>query len=1030
MNKVKKILTILMAATLTVSTGLTSMPMFAHNVKAESKAETISSDTNDMSQYKKINGISSQTVLGADFSHYQLQKNAWKKVWKNYKGIEVSNVFEYVRSQGINTISVKVAVNPTKDKEGNESYLSLENAKKTLKEAKKAGLKTNVTLLYSDDITYAGVQKLPDGWDTDSAEEKALEYTKNVIKELKAADAVPTMITIGNEVNYNFLNMSSGDGWEGFVAMSKISKMIREEGIKPAVSVSAPTADASDIQWIIGKLGNADVDYDYIGVNIYPDTHNDNYVKTLKNTVEEKAAGKQMIISSVKCPWKDSEGKASITTQTKSIYDYLQATIDEKNAGGLIYNDADFVGAWDSFFDENGQAMSSLAIFAYAQGNQVDVSTYKDPWEYGGDTGLKNLTASVKKLNNMSQSSIRGMDISSYTALKKAGVKYYDFDGKETSLLKVLHDNGVNYIRIRIWNDPTNEKGETYGGGANDVAAGLEIAKEAAQYDMKLLLDFHYSDFWADPALQKIPKAWEKDKNDTEKMKQNVYDFTKDTIKKFQEVGADIGMVQVGNEITNGMLDIMPDYSKGETYKDTWGNAKNAKILCGYLKAGIKAVRECTPKALVTLHLESMGYGKCSEIMNAWERNGVDYDVFGSSFYQFWQGNSSKNALAGLQKIENLAKSRGKMYAVMETSWLNSLKDADGTSNVIGEGHTNAKVYSDDPQGQVDALTDMYQTLLSNDNGLGAFYWEGAWIPVKAGWTNWKYNKDMSDRYGTGWAAQGAKGYYPDNKMYYNGQPAWGGSSWDNQTLFDSNGYPLQSLKFYKDSVSKGKEQIIALKIVDKNGKEVYPTQYIKVEVGKTRKITLPKFSGYYPSNKNYQLTVKGVKEENATQSVVYTRTAAGPAISYNYRVKVTKKNYKLYKNFKWKKSKTKVYKKTYVAKYRYDHKNGNKYLALYTKGGKFVGYINKKAVKRLGSATQPEQGKAYTYGKRVKIKSKKYKLYKNFKWKKSKTKVYKKTYVAKYRYKHENGNKYLALYTKSGKFIGYINAKAAKVVK
>ena len=215
---------------------------------------------------------------------------------------------------------------------------------------------------------------------------------------------------------------------------------------------------------------------------------------------------------------------------------------------------------------------------AYAQGNQVDVSTYKDPWEYGGDTGLKNLTASVKKLNNMSQSSIRGMDISSYTALKKAGVKYYDFDGKETSLLKVLHDNGVNYIRIRIWNDPTNEKGETYGGGANDVAAGLEIAKEAAQYDMKLLLDFHYSDFWADPALQKVPKAWEKDKNDTEKMKQNVYDFTKDTIKKFQEVGADIGMVQVGNEITNGMLDIMPDYSKGETYKDTWGNAKNAKI--------------------------------------------------------------------------------------------------------------------------------------------------------------------------------------------------------------------------------------------------------------------------------------------------------------------------------------------------------------------------------------------------------------------------------------------------------------------
>lgn len=945
MNKVKKILTILMAATLTVSTGLTSMPMFAHNVKAESKAETISSDTNDMSQYKKINGISSQTVLGADFSHYQLQKNAWKKVWKNYKGIEVSNVFEYVRSQGINTISVKVAVNPTKDKEGNESYLSLENAKKTLKEAKKAGLKTNVTLLYSDDITYAEVQKLPDGWDTDSAEEKALEYTKNVIKELKVADTVPTMITIGNEVNYNFLNMSSGDGWEGFVAMSKISKMIREEGIKPAVSVSAPTADASDIQWIIGKLGDADVDYDYIGVNIYPDTHNDNYVKTLKNTVEEKAAGKQMIISSVKCPWKDSEGKASITTQTKSIYDYLQATIDEKNAGGLIYDDADFVGAWDSFFDENGQAMSSLAIFAYAQGNQVDVSSYKDPWEYGGDTGLKDQKVTIKKVKGMSESSIRGMDISSYLALKKAGVKYYDYEGNETPLLKVLHDNGINYIRIRIWNDPFNAEGETYGGGGNDVSTGVEIAKEAAQYDMKVLLDFHYSDFWAEPAVQLVPKAWKKDVNNTEKMCSDVYDFTKESIQKFKDAGANIGMVQVGNEITNGLLGIYSNRDKGESFNVIWGDKKKSTEVNKYLKAGIKAVRECTPQALVALHLETPNVWKYKTIMNTWKRDNVDYDVLGSSYYPFWSIAAKANTPKTLKDVQTLAASYGKMFAVFETSWVNSLNDGDGTPNSIGDS-TSTGAYEVGPQGQVNELTDLYDTVLSQDNGLGTFYWEGAWIPVKAGWTNWEYNKQIADQYGTGWASKGALGYFPDSKMYYKGKAAWGGTSWDNQALFDINGYPLQSLKFYKDSVSKGKEQIIALKIVDKNGKEVYPTQYVKVEVGKTRKITLPKFSGYYPSNKNYQLTVKGVKEENATQNVVYTRTAAGPAISYNYRVKVTKKNYKLYKNFKWKKSKTKVYKKTYVAKYRYKHENGNKYLALYTKSGKFVGYINAKAVK------------------------------------------------------------------------------------
>ena len=916
MNKVKKILTTLMAATLTVSTGLTSMPMFAHNVKAESKAETISSDTNDMSQYKKINGISSQTVLGADFFPLSTAKNAWKKVWKNYKGIEVVNVFEYVRSQGINTISVKVAVNPAKDKDGNESYLSLENAKKTLKEAKKAGLKTNVTLLYSDDITYAGVQKLPDGWDTDSAEEKALEYTKNVIKELKAADAVPMMITIGNEVNYNFLTLSN---WDGYCAMAEISKIVKDAGIKAAFSFAAP-GKASDIQYIIEQLGYAcekyeGAGYDYIGVNIYPDTHNDNYVKTLKNTVEEKAAGKQMIISSVKCPWKDSEGKASITTQTKSIYDYLHATIDEKNAGGLIYNDADFVGAWDSFFDENGQAMSSLAIFAYAQGNQVDVSSYKDPWEYGGDTGLKDQKVTIKKVKGMSESSIRGMDISSYLALKKAGVKYYDYEGNETPLLKVLHDNGINYIRIRIWNDPFNADGETYGGGGNDVSTGVEIAKEAAQYDMKVLLDFHYSDFWAEPAVQLVPKAWKKDVNNTEKMCSDVYDFTKESIQKFKDAGANIGMVQVGNEITNGLLGIYSNRDKGESFNVIWGDKKKSTEVNKYLKAGIKAVREYTPQALVALHLETPNVWKYKTIMNTWKRDNVDYDVLGSSYYPFWSIAAKANTPKTLKDVQTLAASYGKMFAVFETSWVNSLNDGDGTPNSIGDS-TNTGAYEVGPQGQVNELTDLYDTVLSQDNGLGTFYWEGAWIPVKAGWTNWEYNKQIADQYGTGWASKGALGYFPDSKMYYKGKAAWGGTSWDNQALFDINGYPLQSLKFYKDSVSKGKEQIIALKIVDKNGKEVYPTQYVKVEVGKTRKITLPKFSGYYPSNKNYQLTVKGVKEENATQSVVYTRTAAGPAISYNYRVKVTKKNYKLYKNFQnGKKSKTKVYKKDICSK-------------------------------------------------------------------------------------------------------------------
>ena len=192
-------------------------------------------------------------------------------------------------------------------------------------------------------------------------------------------------------------------------------------------------------------------------------------------------------------------------TQAENIYNLLSATIDKNNAGGIIYDDAVYTGSWNSLVDDDGDAQISLAIFAYAQGKQTDTS--RDSYKYGDDTGLKSQKVTIRKVSKMTDSTIRGMDISSYIALKNAGVKYYDNNGKEESLLKVLSDNGVNYIRIRIWNDPYNENGETYGGGASDVENGLKIAKEAAKYNMKLLLCFHYSDFWSEPSVQNLPKA-------------------------------------------------------------------------------------------------------------------------------------------------------------------------------------------------------------------------------------------------------------------------------------------------------------------------------------------------------------------------------------------------------------------------------------------------------------------------------------------------------------------------------------------
>ena len=861
---IKRCVAIAMASMLFATTGfsLDTHPVKAQEVSSSADKIEIPEISKDaFKKYKKISGIGANTILGADFTYYQ-QCLEWGKSYKNYMSQSVDNIFDYVKSQGINTISLKVAVNPT----GENAYLSLENAIKTLKavKASNTNLKTNLVLLYSDEITYAGTQNLPADWEKAEKEEQSVTrvesaktYTRETIAKLKQAKVLPDIVTIGNEVNWNFLGITDGEGWEGWKAMGDISALLKKEGVKNAVSIAAQP-DAASVKYIVQKLGYASVDYDYIGVNVYPDNNTNSYIKSLKNEVESCAPDKQLIVSNVEYERVNEANTANVYTQADSIYNLLEATIDEKNAGGLIYNEAAYVGSWKSFFDDEGDAQVSMAIFAYAQGNETDTS--RDPYKYGDDTGLKQQKVAIKKVKNMSDSTIRGIDISSYTALKKAGVKYYDNEGKEASLLKVLSDNGVNYIRIRIWNDPYNEKGETYGGGSNDVKAGLEIAKEAAKYNIKVLLGFHYSDFWADPAVQLLPKAWEKDRNNQEKMCSNVYEFTKETLEQFKDAGADIGMVQVGNEISQGMMGIMH-----RTKANVWQEEEKSVLIDSYLNAGARAVRECVPDALVAIHLDTLNLSIYKDAMNAWERDKVDYDVLGSSSYAFWAG---KNMLGNVRKAGNYVASRGKLFAVLETSWLNSQKDADGTVNMVN--NTKDAVYKVGPQGQADMLSDLYDAILSNDNGLGAFYWEGAWIPVKAGWVNWKYNKEMANEFGTGWATENAGGYYPKSKLYYNGNPVWGGDSWDNQTLFDDKGYPLDSLRFYKDAVSSNeKYSRVVIALCDKEN-NVLEYRVVKVVSGKSMTYTLPEIKGY--TKEKDTIKILGTNDKISKVSVVYNK--------------------------------------------------------------------------------------------------------------------------------------------------------------
>ncbi len=914
-----------------------------------------STTTNYHDDFSKIETINDDSILGLDFSQYQKDLTEWHKGgFFNYR-YEGVDAFKFVKSQGINTVSVKVLVDASKaDTEAKQSF-TLENAAKTVKAANAAGLKTNVVLCYSDDVTSKNDQSVPSGWDEDIDEtldgeaegiatnviRHASKYTKDVISYLKKESATPTMITIGNEVNYNFLSYSGDDdAWRGWLAMRYLANIVKKADIKVGFSFAAGN-DGSGIQWPLDKVNDSWIPctYDYVGINYYPssDSEAKEYLSEALSTFEkvQKATDRsstQFYLSNFKASRTSSlsaDTQATEETQARSIYAMLKATSDKSNAGGLIVQDGASIGSWNSFFEDD-HALTSLATFAYAQGNKVDVTstpTEDAIYKYGLDYDLKDQNVNISQINNMNSSAVRGVDISSYYALKKAGVKFHDNDGNECSLLKVLADNGVNYVRLRIWNNPYNDKGEVYGGGVCDVDNMLEVAKEASQYNMKILLCFHYSDFWASPAIQQLPKAWKKDASSPKTIANDIYKFTKETTKKFVDAGCNVGMVQIGNEISRGVAG-----THASSYKKLWGNKTNAKNACSYLKAGSKAVREVAPKALVALHIETPSYAKYDYICNVWKSYGIDYDVLGTSCYAFW--NQTTDSLTQAQSV---ATKYGKLFCILETSWLNTLQDADGTTNQLGAG-TASLTYKVGVQGQVDLLSDQYKTVLSKANGLGAFYWEPAWIPIKAGWINWQYNKDIANKLGTGWASDGAVGYQPDSKLYYHGQLITGGSGWDNQALFDFKGNPLKSLGFYKKSQVSNETQTVRIKLCDKSGKSIASDVYARVKASGTTTITLPKVNGYKRSS--YKLSIAGTGTDVVTKTVKYAPTlyAKTKSASYTYSGKKKKPKVDLYYGSKRIAKSLKKPTSKYKLTYKTGKKVGSYSVKVKVKKGKYKG--------------------------------------------------------------------------------------------
>lgn len=388
----------------------------------------------------------------------------------------------------------------------------------------------------------------------------------------------------------------------------------------------------------------------------------------------------------------------------------------------------------------------------------------------------------VEPIENLPKDFIRGVDISSVLVEENSGVVYYNEAGEEQDIFQTLAENGVNYIRVRVWNDPYDENGNGYGGGNNDTATAAEIGRRAAQYGMKLCVDFHYSDFWADPSKQMCPKAWED--MAIEEKSEALYQYTRESLQEILEEGADVGMVQIGNEINYGM--------SGET---DWTKRRQL------LQAGSKAVREVSQESdrdiRIAVHFTDVSDTEgILQIAQKLQDKEIDYDIFAVSYYPFWHG-TMENLTEVLKQI---SEEYGKEVMVAENSYPYTTGDGDGNANSIGEEDILPE-YPASVQGQTHEIRDVCAAVAAvGKAGIGYFYWEPAWIPVNVYEESADNaaqvladNKEAWESKGAGWASSYAAGYDPKDAGQY-----YGGSSWDNQALFDYEGHPLASLQVFK----------------------------------------------------------------------------------------------------------------------------------------------------------------------------------------------------------------------------------------
>ncbi len=370
----------------------------------------------------------------------------------------------------------------------------------------------------------------------------------------------------------------------------------------------------------------------------------------------------------------------------------------------------------------------------------------------------------------------KGMDLSTIKEVEGLGGRFYDH-GEEKDVFEILKSYGMNAVRLRLWNDPYGPDGTPYGAGTNDLPTTLELAKRAKAQGMEVLLCMHYSDFWADPGKQRVPKAWRG--MDAEQLTEEVYSFTRETLLAMRRAGAFPDLIQVGNELTNGML-----WPQGKLLE--CGNYDN---LAKFVSAGIRAVRSLDQEIPIMIHLDNGGNAPMyRDWFDHYLERGEEFQIIGLSYYPFWHGS--------LEELKNnmndLAVRYGKELVIAEVSMGFTMADYGVYEKLAQE---ERKGYATKPElveklefpmtkkGQADFMKALFAVIdqVPENKCSGFFYWEPAWIPVQ----------------GSGWANEAALQYIEEKGP--------GGNEWANQALFDYEGQSLPALEVIRDYMPKAR---------------------------------------------------------------------------------------------------------------------------------------------------------------------------------------------------------------------------------